>query len=199
MTIDEELDLPHRRRAASALNRLAHALVKHRARTEVLDAIASEADRLAASIEQEPERERQLEFVESVRVREAKVDGGNPAAPDGAFVDMFDDSPVSGSANPLTMGLKIATYEDHAVGRVTLLPGWQGAPGRAHGGATAALVVAPCPIGAPLEFTARRTGADGRKHYLECTGEGPDGVFITATSTFIEVDLSSFERDASGS
>lgn len=205
------------------MNRLSHALVRHRARREVLEAIATEASALAESIEQEPTRERSLEFVESAKVQKALVEGGNPARPDGAFLDMFEDSPVSGSANPLTMGLKIATFPDRAVGRVTLSPGWQGAPGRAHGGVAAAIVdevlgamlpvlkvvaftgelnlrfEAPCPMGVPLEFTARKTGEDGRKIYLTCEGVGPEGLFITATSTFITVDLSMFEAIPPGS
>lgn len=206
------------------MNRLAHAIVRHRASPEVLDTIATEAARLAESIEQEPVRERSLEFVESAKVQKALAEGGNPARPDGAFLDMFEDSPVSGSANPLTMGLKIATFPDRAVGRVTLLAGWQGAPGRAHGGVAAAIVdevlgamlpvlrvvaftgeltirfVAPTPMGVPLEFTAHKTGDDGgRKIYLACEGVGPEGVFVTATSTFISVDLSMFEAIPPGS
>jgi len=222
MATPDELDLPHRRSAASALNRLAHALVRHRASTNVLTMIASEAERLAASIELEPQRERRLEFAENVRVRKAIEDGGNPAGTDGAFVDMFDDSPVSGSANPLAIGLKIARFSDHVIGRVTLSPGWQGAPGRSHGGVVAALVdevlgamlpvlqvvaftgelslryEASCPMDVPLEFTARQTGADGRKLYLECVGVSDEGTFVTAKATFIQVDLSIFEGEESG-
>lgn len=205
------------------MNRLSHALVQHRASPEVLETIATEASALAKSIEQEPVRERSLEFIESTRVQKAMTDGGNPVRRDGAFLDMFFDSPVSGSANPLTMGLQIATFPDKTVGRVTLSPGWQGAPGRAHGGIVAAIVdevlgamlpvlkivaftgelklrfEAPCPMGVPLEFTAHKTGEDGRKVYLACEGVGPEGVFMTATSTFIIVDLSMFEAIPPGS
>lgn len=223
MTTQDELDLPHRRDASAALNRLSHALVSHRARTEMLEVIAAEADRLAESIEQETRRKRRLEFVGDAQFRRAVKEGGNPARPDGAFLDMFEDSPVSGSANPLSMGLKIATFPTEAIGRITLKPGWQGAPGRAHGGVVAAIVdevlgamlpvlgivaftgeltlryAAPCPMGVPLEFKARKTGDDGRKLYLECEGTGPDGVFMKARSTFIEVDLSMFDiKDPNG-
>lgn len=218
---DETLDLPDRIDAASALNRLSHALVRHRAQPEVLRAIAAEADRLASSIEGEPERERVLEFVNNAKVMEAIAEGGTPTRPDGAFLDMFEDSPVSGSANPLSIGLKIATFAEpeEAIGRVTLNPGWQGAPGRAHGGVVAAIVdevlgamlpvlkivaftgeltmrfVDPTPMGQPLEFRSWKTGADGRKLYLSCEGTGPDGVFVQAHATFITVDLSMFAKD----
>lgn len=219
MTPEDDLDLPQRQAAAEAMNRLSHALVKHRADSGVLETIATEAHRLADTIEQEPVRERILEFVEHARVMAAMTEGGNPARPNGAFLDMFEDSPVSGSANPLNMGLKIATFEDRAVGRITLEQGWQGAPGRSHGGIVAAVIdevlgamlpvlkvvaftgeltvrfVGPCPMGVPLEFVAHKTGADGRKFYLACTGTAPDGtVFAEATSTFVEVDLANFEN-----
>ena len=218
MADDYDLDVPERRAAAAAMNRLSHALVRHRASREVLSGIAVEADRLASSIEDEPVRQRRIEFLEDSKVVQAIRDGGNPAQPDGAFLDMFDDSPVSGSANPLSIGLKIATFDDHAVGQVTLQPGWQGAPGRAHGGVVASVIdevlgamlpvlkvvaftgeltvryVAPTPIGVPLEFVARKTGEERRKIFLECVGTTPDGeVFATAKSTFITVDLASFE------
>ena len=124
--------------------------------------------------------------------------------------------PVSGSANPLTMGLRVGHQDGEAVARAVIQPGWQGAPERAHGGIVAAMVdetlgamlpilgvvaftgeltlryVAPAPMGVPVEFRARDTGRDGRKLYLECEGTGPDGLFVKATSTFITVDLSRF-------
>src|SRR3546814_20586193 len=48
---DDHADLPARIEAAAALNRLGHALVGHRARTEVLERIAVAADELAARLE----------------------------------------------------------------------------------------------------------------------------------------------------
>src|SRR5690606_9146309 len=108
-TSDDHTDLSARIEAASALNRLSHALVGHRATPEVLQRIARAADDLATRIEQEPVRERSMEIGGSPRFLQAideprtladVVDGG-------AFLDMFDDSPVSGSANPLSIGLRI--------------------------------------------------------------------------------------------
>lgn len=214
---EDQLDLEQRRNAASAMNRLSHALVRHNSSAEVLELIARDANRLAESIEQEPVRERRLEFVETTKFKRAKEAGGSPIHPEGAFVDAFQDSPVSGSANPLSIGLKIAGFADHVEGRVTLNPGWQGAPGRAHGGTTAAIVdevfgallpvlgiaaftgqltiryVAPCPMGIPLTFRAHETGHDGRKRYFELEGSSAEGVFVTATAIFIETDLSVFD------
>lgn len=216
-TIPGHEDLPARVAAATALNRLSHALVRHRADPAVLARIASEADRLAATIETEPVRERRMELVESPGFDDAVRAGSlSTLMADGAFVDTFEDSPVSGSANPLSTGLKVGHRGEEAVGRVTLLPGFQGAPDRAHGGVVAAIVdevygallpmlgemaftgelsvryVAPCPMGVPLEFRAWYDGRDGRKIYTACEGTSDAGVFVTSKATFISVDLSSF-------
>jgi len=218
---NDERNLPERQAAAKAMNRLSHAIVRHRASSDILAMISAEAEGLADTLEKEPEHVRELDFVEHARSSGMSLSGGAPLAPLGEFVDMFHDSPVSGSLNPLNMGLKIATFEDHTVGRITLAPGWQGAPGRAHGGVVAAVVdevlgamlpvlgvvaftgeltlryVAPCPLGVPLEFTARATGRDGRKIYLSCVGvDAEDAVFVEATSIFIQTDVSQFEGSA---
>ena len=60
---DTHDDLPDRKAAAAALNRLSHALVRHRADPAVLQVIAREADRLAGDIEGEPVRERRMELL----------------------------------------------------------------------------------------------------------------------------------------
>lgn len=217
---DDHDDLPDRKAAAAALNRLSHALVRHRAEPAVLEAIAREADRLAADIEDEPVRERRMELLSHPSF-DAAAEGslGDLVHEDGAFVDSFSDSPVSGSANPLSIGLRIAREGQESVGKVTLQPGWQGAPGRAHGGVVAAVIddvlgailpiigtmaftgeltvryTAPCPLGEELTFRARAVGRDGRKLYLECEGQDASGVvFAKATSTFIAIDLEQFKQ-----
>ena len=137
---------------------------------------------------------------------------------DGAFVDMFSDSPVSGSANPLSIGLRIRSVGDEAEGIVTLRAGWEGAPGRSHGGVVAACVdetiggllpvigqiaftgelslrfEAPCPLGVPLRFRAWLERREGRKLFISCTGEHDDEIFVRATSVFIAVDLDQFRE-----
>ena len=132
---------------------------------------------------------------------------------DGAFVDLFHDSPVSGSASPLSVGLRIRREGEQAIGTVTLAPGWEGAPGRSHGGIVAACVdetiggllpiigtmaftghlgldyTAPCPLGEPLEFRAWLERRDGRKLHITCTGTSPHGQFVKATSVFIAIEI----------
>lgn len=219
MAPDREPDLEHRVSAAASLNRLSHALVRHRADPGVLRAIAREADRLAIQIEAEPIRERLMELVQLPTFDEALQGNVESVVDEGtAFLDVFSDSPVSGSANPLSIGLRIRVEADEAVGQVTLGPGWQGAPGRSHGGVVAAVVdevfgalltvtgeigftgeltvryEAPCPLGVPLEFRARSVGSEGRKLFFRCEGSSPEGVFVTSRATFITINAEDFAR-----
>lgn len=214
---DDHADLPDRIAAAGSLNRLSHALVRHRADPTVLRQIAVAADRLAASIEDQPVRQRRMELTSLPEFDEAVEHGSlRDLLEDGAFVDTFEDSPVSGSANPLSMGLQVGRDGDVAIGRATLAPGWQGAPDRAHGGVVAAIIdevygallpiigvmaftgeltvryVAPCPLGVQLDFRAEKVAIDGRKLSLSCEGRSAHGVFATSTATFIQIDLDQF-------
>ena len=216
---DDHADLPARVAAAAALSRLGHALVRHRADPAVLERMAEAAERLAGDIEIEPRRERRMELLSHPGF-ETAVHGGSLAdlMADGAFVDAFEDSPISGSANPLSMGLRVGRDGDEAVGQIVIQHGWQGAPGRAHGGVVAAVIdevygallpivgcmaftgeltvryVAPCPIERPLEFRARLIDRQGRKLYVECEGRSDGEVFATSTATFIEIDLDQFRH-----
>jgi hypothetical protein len=212
---DDHPDLPARIDAAAALRRLAHAMIAHRADVACLHRVADAADRLTAEIEAAPERIRGEELVTSPRFAAAAAGGGSLAQlmEDGSFVDLFHDSPVSGSASPLSIGLRIRREGEEAIGTVALAAGWEGAPGRGHGGVVAACVdetiggllpilgtmaftgrlslryVAPCPMHVPIEFRARLDSREGRKLHISCTGAGPEGVFVTATSLFIAVDF----------
>jgi hypothetical protein len=220
---DDHADLPARIDAASAMNRLAHALVAHRTDVSTLRMIAHEADRLAAQIELQPTRSRTIELAASPRFLAAVAEGSLAVAiDDGAFVDLFDDSPASGSANPLSMGMRLRREGDTAVGMVSLGPGWEGAPGRGHGGIVAACVDEtmgallpiigtmaftgeltlryrrPCPIATPVEFRAWLESTEGRKLFIKSTGTGPEGLFVEASATFIAVDLEQFSSALEG-
>lgn len=216
---DTHDDLPLRVAAARSLRRLSHALVGHRAEPEILEALAQRATSLAERLELEPSRTLGDEMAASPRfvdaIKNRRLLG---EVTDGAFIDMFSDSPVSGSANPLSIGLLIGREGDQAVGRVTLERGWEGAPGRSHGGIVAACIdetiggllpvlgemaftgelairyQAPCPMGIPLEFRAWLEHRDGRKLHVSCTGTADGVVFARATALFIVVDLERFRR-----
>lgn len=207
-------DLLERVAAAGALRRLAHALVVHEVDDVTLAEIATLAARIATTVESGPRRVRREELLAHARLGgELESDSPGWAIREGAEVDLFPDSPVSGSANPLGMGLRIRRVGDEAVGTVVLGPAWEGAPGRGHGGVVAALVdetiggllpiigtlaftgeltiryLGPCPLGAPLEFRARLEERLGRKLYIECEGRGPDGPFVESSGVFIAVEM----------
>jgi hypothetical protein len=221
---DSHDELPARVEAAAAMNRLAHALVGHRADAAILRHLAVAAERLAAEVEAQPRRFRAASLSGSSQMKEAieERSGLRDAVSDGAFIDVFHDSPVSGAANPLSVGLRIRADGTDAVGIVTLRHGWEGAPGRGHGGIVAACIDetfggllpllgemaftgelsirydAPCPIGVELQFRARLLGREGRKLHLECTGTAGGTPFVRATALFITVDLARFQALTSG-
>lgn len=211
---DDHPDLPARIDAATAIRRLSHAIVSHRADISTLHRIAAAADQLALQIEAQPHRGRLDEMMANPRFVAAMADGSlKGIIEDGAFVDLFHDSPVSGSASPFSIGLRLRRESNESVGSVVLAAGWEGAPGRAHGGVVAACVDetiggllpiigtmaftgqlnltyrAPCPLAEPLEFRARLANRDGRKLHIDCTGSSADGTFVEATALFIAVDL----------
>ena len=212
--VDEHLDLPARIDAATVVRRLAHGLVSRRVEVSVLRRIAADVEALANGVEAWPARSRLAEMAANPRFAAALKSGSmSDVVEDGAFVDLFHDSPVSGSANPLSIGLRIRRDNDQSVGTVTLAPGWEGAPGRSHGGVVAACVDetiggllpilgtmaftgeltlryrAPCPLGVPLEFRAWLVERDGRRLHIAASGTGPDGVFVESTALFIAVDI----------
>ena len=184
----------------------------------MLQSIAVAAQDLAGRIEQEPVRQRDMEVGGSPRFLQAVVKQRplSDVVEDGAFLDMFEDSPVSGSANPLSIGLRIRQDGDQAVGAVTLDRGWEGAPGRSHGGIVASCVdetlggllpvvgemaftgeltlryESRCPLGVPLEFRAWLDRREGRKLHLGCTGTTDGAVFVRASAVFITIDLERF-------
>jgi len=211
---DDHPDLPARVEAAAAMRRLSHAIASRRLDVPDLHRIAATADELAAEIETQPARGRLDEIMASPRFEAAIASNSlSQAVGDGAFVDLFHDSPVSGSANPFSMGLQISRDGDVAVGAITLGPGWEGAPERGHGGIVAACVDetmggllpiigsmaftgeltvkyrAPCPLATPLEFRASVKRREGRKLYIECTGKSADLLFVEANAVFIVVQL----------
>jgi Thioesterase superfamily len=212
--IDDHSDLPARIDAATVVRQLAHGLVSRRVDVSVLHRIAADVEAMLTEVEGSPARSRLDEMSANPRFAAALKSGTmSDVVEDGAFVDLFHDSPVSGSANPLSIGLRIRRENNESVGTVTLAPGWEGAPGRGHGGVVAACVDetiggllpilgtmaftgeltlryrAPCPLGVPLEFRAWLVERDGRRLHIAASGTGPDGVFVESTALFITVDI----------
>lgn len=142
--------------------------------------------------------ERALEELHAVVVTARRRDRLSPSVedllssgrPDGASLEDVPDSIVSGSDNPLGLGLKIRREGDAAVARIRLGQTYMGPPGRVHGGVLAAILDdltranllvlgipaftarlevnfrAAAPVGAELVFRSQLRRRDGRKIYL---------------------------------
>jgi acyl-coenzyme A thioesterase PaaI-like protein len=216
---DEELAA--RTAMGAAMRRLGNALVGHRVTIDVATRVAAVASALADEAEQLPVRDRLSELADNARFgadveRLPTID----IDPDGGPMDLFVDSPVSGSANPVGIGLRVHREGDAAVGTVVFGPAVEGAPRRAHGGVVAAVIdetmgfvmsiagelaytanlnidfVGPAPMHVPVRITARVRDRSGRKLWVEATGEGPDGVFVRAEALFLTIDLSRFRLES---
>lgn len=202
--------------AATAMRRLAHAMVGHSIDPETLEVVATEANRLAERLEATPRRNRMdASTGQSAFARPEGVEPFADAAA-GEGVDLFHDSPVSGSTNPMSIGLKYHREGDELIGAVTLGPAFEGAPGRSHGGMLASCIDetmgallptlgvmaftgklnisyrAPAPIGVPIEFRSSLRERSGRKLTIDCVGTSEEGVFITADALFIAIDPEAF-------
>lgn len=110
--------------------------------------------------------------------------------PDGASLEDVPDSIVSGSQNPLGLGLEVRRDGEAAVARIRLGPTYMGPPGRVHGGVLAAILDdltrasllvlgvpaftarlevnfrAAAPIGALLVFRSQLERRDNRKIHV---------------------------------
>ncbi|MFO8075591.1 MAG: PaaI family thioesterase [Egibacteraceae bacterium] len=189
-----------RERAASALRDLGHALVRHDADpallTEVAEAAEALADRLAAG----GPRQRDL-------LAEALADPPR----DGERLSHNPDCVVSGPANPHGLALEVRRDGDGAAATLTLERGFEGPPGRAHGGMVAAafddvmgyllamrrlpaLTVeldvryhAAAPLGAPLAIAAQVRSEEGRKVATEATLRDPDGTVVAEAEALFVV------------
>ena len=192
-------------RAASALRELGHALVGHDVDETVLDEIATFAERTARSVVTGTSRHRPVEAM--------KAELWADPPPDGGTLRHFPDCVVSGPANPMGIAIDVRRDGDEVVAEVALGAAFEGAPGRAHGGVTAAVFDdvmgyvlqvhrtpaytgrlevtyrAPVPIGPPLVIRAGRVGRDGRKLWIQARMTTTDDQLLgEAQGLFITVD-----------
>lgn len=216
MNLDEPPEqLAARTALASAMQRPGHALVAHHVDAELATELADIAERAASAVEQGTRRDRATEMLASPRVT-AALSGQRAIIADGAEIDLFRDSFVSGRTNPMGIGVQVVRRGDTAVATTTLGPAFEGAPGRAHGGAVGAILdetmgyllpiiaemaytanlsidyIAPAPLGVEVTFSARLRDRSDRKLWIEAVGESADGVFVRAEALFLTVDLSRF-------
>ncbi len=197
---------------AERLRQLGHALVAHRPDVATLERITDMVEDVLPLVESAPERPDPLAFLAEPDIQKAIAEGDlSLLLARAGQSSMFEDSIVSGLANPMSIA---ATYEhegEEVIATVILGPAFEGAPGRAHGGIVAALFDetmgavlpslgtlaytgsltinyrAPTPIGTRLEFRARVVKRSGRKVTLEATADAGGQRFADASGVFIVV------------
>ncbi|MDE3064773.1 MAG: PaaI family thioesterase [Acidobacteriota bacterium] len=201
------MDPARRAEAATRLRELGHEFVARDLTDEQLAALDETVEGLLTTLREAPARTRSAgarppeEFAAAVPRR------GEPRRQ-----GLFADSMVSGLANPMGLGAQLWRDGDEAVMEVILGAAFEGAPGRSHGGAVAALVDeamgvvtaiqgliaftarlditfrAPAPIGELVVARARLDHRSGRKLTLAATVTAGDLLIAEATALFITVD-----------
>ncbi|MHB8593661.1 MAG: PaaI family thioesterase [Acidimicrobiales bacterium] len=194
--------------AADALRRLGHAFVAHDADDELFGRLAVEIEALAGEVAASPARRRPT--------AEMKRQLFTDPPPDGGARLHFPDCIVSGPANPMGMAARVRREGDDAVLSTALGAAFEGAPGRAHGGAVAALFDevmgfvlsiertpaytgrlavtyrAPTELEEQLELRARLKRRDGRKLYMVGEARQNGRIVAEAEALFIAVDPDHF-------
>ena len=147
------------------------------------------------------------------RVRGEMPWRGTDAVAAPADGDQFPDSvfrPVSGSGNPFSVPMTMVRDGDTVVSTVTLGAGFEGAPGRSHGGFVSAIFddlfgslpmlhhkiaftasltvnyVAPSPVFEPVTYRGWVDRIEGKKIFIEGEAHHGDVQVSTASALFID-------------
>lgn len=204
-----------RLQAAALLRELGHDFVARTFNDDQLDELTSQLATSLAIVKKGGHR---------VRAFSSDRSGFASAIPEGRQGEkhqLFFDSIVSGSANPMGLNAAVWREGDVAVMEVTLGRAFEGAPGRAHGGVIAALLdetmgvvhvlnealaytaqldikyIAPTPIGEPIIARAWLSRREGRKLYIQASLHAGGVELASAHALFIAIDPATFVQSAS--
>lgn len=212
----ERAIIESRRSAAGALRWMGHALAEHVGTKELLDELGELTARIATDVQATPRRDHLAEML----VRSAPDRPPRRHGP----VTFSRSSPIGGAENPFGADISYRVLGDELVGETILGTGFQGPPGRAHGGVISGLIdetmaalltarrtpgltialelhyKAAAPLHVPLEFRAAIAHNDGAEVALRCVGTHDGHVFVEATGRFRLIDFRRFaaELDAAG-
>ncbi len=202
MTGDQE-----RVRVATLLRQLGHDFITHELGEDELTRLASQVEAMAKLVTRGAVRQRGFS-PDRFTASSSLVSSDDEAI----STLLMSDSMVSGGANPMGLGAIIRREGDVTVMEVTLGRAFEGPPGRAHGGAIAALFdeamglvnlldevlaftaqldisyLAPTPLGEPIIARAQMTRRDGRKIFAEATLSAGETVCATASALFIAIE-----------
>jgi Thioesterase superfamily. len=196
--------------ASDSLRDLVHGFVRAHPETDAAYArIQEHARELVAMLDAAPRRDR-MALMQAARERH----GGT--FPVGIAAGGFNDRAVAGLANPTAVDIQVEPGGDEVVARIFFRKGFEGPPGRTHGGIVAATFddvtgfiigrigqpaftgeltvrfVAAVPIETPIVIRARLDGQERRKLFIsaEATAEGV--VVATCKAIYITIDPSIF-------
>ncbi len=206
---------------AESLRRLGNALVGRQPDDDLLRRITEQVDGFVPQLLAAPPRPHGFHVHDAAAVQ-PPPDGPGPGRHDMVSTSTFQDSVVSGLANPMGVAARLWRDGDEAVCQVTLGTAFEGAPGRAHGGIVAALIDetmgvvtsisgtpaftgrltvtyrAPTPVRQPLEIRARLAGRSGRKLTITAEVRAEGQLLVEAEALFIAVDLDHFFEASRG-
>lgn len=197
--------------ASNALRDLLHGFVRaHPENDEIYGEIRARAEALVAELDAMPRRDR-MAMMQAARERH----GGT--FPAGAAAGGFNDRAVAGLANPGAVDIEVKPPDgDEVVANVFFRKGFEGPPGRAHGGIVAAAFddvtgfiigrigqpaftgeltvrfVGPVPIETPIEMRARLDGQERRKLFISAEATANGEVVATCKAIYITIDPSVF-------
>ena len=214
MTTPED-HLKARNRAAHALRELSHMMIAREMEVELLEEIERNATQLLTQAKASPEKTHPFRTVHSFSMPVPSGEGEKPT-------HLFADSIVSGTANPMSMNATLWKEEAQAMMSVTLGAAHEGAPGRAHGGLVAALIVetmglvlgiigtpaftgrltvtyrAPTPLGVELTGRAWMVEHRGRKITMAAEIRAGEELIAEGDALFITVNTEQFISAAEG-
>jgi len=196
--------------AAAALRDLVNVFCGHDAGDEILDRVTAAAVALAGEMRRKPRWDRRAILTAGLAAMGDIEDRRHNA---------FAHRAVAGPANPASILFDFRRDGDSVATTLELGAMHEGAPGRAHGGVTAAIfddltgVVpvmigamsvtgrltihyrAPVPVETPVEFRAWLHERDGRKLEVHAEARHGDAVLATAEALFVTIDFSRIDTD----
>ncbi len=196
---------------AGLMRELGHEFVARDLNDETLQQMAALYTQLLAEVKASPERSRSMPSDSFSSFKMSVPEHG-----EGEKRQLFADSIISGSANPMGLGAWLWRDGEHAIMEAVLGKAFEGAPQRAHGGIVAALIdetmglvlaihqalaftvqlnityLAPTPINETLLARSWLERREGRKLFMRAEVTVGETTIAEATSLFIEVDPARF-------
>ena len=196
--------------AAESLRDLVHSFVRAEPANPMYTEIQTRAAELVGALEAAPRRDR-MALMQAERDRR-----GGGAFPIGASAGGFNDRAVAGRANPGAIDVEVDPDGDEVVAHIFFRKGFEGPPGRTHGGIVAAAFddvtgfiigrigqpaftgeltvrfVNAVPIETPIEMRARLVGQERRKLFISAEATANGVVVATCKAIYITIDPSVF-------